>query len=261
MSDLVILKLGGSIVTKKAEDAADVNEEHLARLAKETAAFLKKHPDTRLVVVHGAGPFGHVPAKRYRLAEGITEPWQIEGVSVTHQSMEGLNSRVAAALQQAGVPAVSFQPSAGGILSGGTLVSFPTEVVKKMLDNGLVPVGYGDVLVDNQTGFNILSGDHLAPYLARELGATRVILATDVDGVLDKDGNVVAEITPESDDALSDLSVRGTDVTGGMKRKIEELLALAGDGIDAHIVNGAKKGVVQEALGGSFDGGTRITCA
>ncbi|MBU1922614.1 uridylate kinase, partial [Patescibacteria group bacterium] len=186
MAETVILKLGGSIITRKAEGRLEVDEKNLARLAEETAQALTK-PGLKLVVVHGAGPFGHVLAEKYGLAEEKSNPMKIKGMAETHASMEKLNAAVVSALARAGVAAIAFQPSAGGIMDNRVLVEFPVKVVKEMLDRNLTPVGYGDVLVDRKTGVNILSGDHLVPYLAEKIPASRVVIATDVDGIYSGD--------------------------------------------------------------------------
>ncbi|MFH1722342.1 MAG: isopentenyl phosphate kinase [Candidatus Altiarchaeota archaeon] len=259
MVELIVLKLGGSIITHKSEDQAKVNEKNLNRLCGEISSA-KTKKGFKLVVVHGAGPYGHVLAKKFKLADGISQDWQLEGVPLTHQSMEQLNSQVVAALQKAGISAISLQPSAGGILQAKKLASFPVEVVEKLIEKDIVPVSYGDVLIDLVTGFNILSGDHLVPYLAEKLKATRVIIATDVDGILDEKGVVIPKITEKNSNQLNYTKVKGTDVTGGMKRKVEELFDLAiNRNIDSCIINGSKPGVLEKTLEGKKVKGTKIT--
>lgn len=60
---LIILKLGGSAITAKDESRPEVNAANLERLAGEIAEA-RKEADLSMFIVHGAGPFGHVPAKR-----------------------------------------------------------------------------------------------------------------------------------------------------------------------------------------------------
>jgi isopentenyl phosphate kinase len=259
--ELVILKLGGSVITRKGDDRPVVRRQVLCRLAKEIAAALKKRK-MRLIVVHGAGPFGHVPAKKYGLTGGLKGSRQVEGAAVTHRSMEGLNAEVVGALVDAGVDAMAFQPSAGGILDDRGLVTFPLESMRRLLDLGLVPVSYGDVLPDLKWGLNILSGDHLVPYLAEKLGADRVIIVTSHNGVFDCDpcARGARKLDCIDADTVADLDARcveGTDVTGGIGRKVRELLALAGKGVKSEII-GAEPGYLRRALAGESGIGTRI---
>lgn len=262
MKKLVVIKLGGSVITKKSEGKLEVDAKNLKRVCREVSQALKEG-GFNLVVVHGAGPFGHVLAKKYLLAEGLRGRKQVEGMAKTHASMEKLNAAVVSALQDAGVPAIAFQPSAGGVLEDGRLVAFPLEAAKRMLEIGLVPVGYGDVLVDTTTGVNILSGDHLVPYLALELAASRVVIATDVDGIYDgdpKDGKArrIPVITRKNIDSVRLGGSKGVDVTGGMRRKVWELLEIAGLGTSSQVVSGLKAGSVRKALSGDNSLGTLI---
>ncbi|MBN2015170.1 MAG: isopentenyl phosphate kinase family protein [Candidatus Altiarchaeota archaeon] len=263
MDELVILKLGGSVITKKSDNKREVDRVNLRRLCQEIAEAIDEKR-FRLLVVHGAGPFGHVPAQEYGLDKGLRSGKQLKGFSLTRQSMEELNSYVVDALLEAGINAISYQPSAVGVLSGGKLIYFPTKVLAYLLEMDMVPVSYGDVLVDEKTGVGILSGDHLVPYLARKLHASRVIITTDVDGIFDVDpkgggsSELIKEITQRNMASLSVGKSRGTDVTGGMKRKLDELLRLAGEGINSEVISGVKPGILKRSLLGEKNLGTLI---
>ncbi|MBD3388080.1 MAG: hypothetical protein GF416_03445 [Candidatus Altiarchaeales archaeon] len=259
---LTVLKLGGSLITRKSEDKMEVDEETLKRLACEISEAMYEGGMT-LVVVHGAGPFGHVLAKEYQLDRGYQSRKQVRGLALTHKSMEALNEKVVSALVDSGVNAIACQPSAGGILDGRKLAEYPVRSVELLLGLGLTPVAYGDVLPDLKTGFNILSGDHLVPYLAGRLRADRVIITTSHNGIYDRspddknavkydrvDGDVMAELEKRETD--------GTDVTGGIARKVRELLTLSEDGIKSEVISGARPGYLKRALMGEEGIGTII---
>jgi isopentenyl phosphate kinase len=261
---LIILKLGGSAITAKDESRPEVNAANLERLAGEVAEA-RKEADLSIYIVHGAGPFGHVPAKKYDLNSGLKSDEQVIGISETHHSMEELDYLVVSALRKKGIPAISFQPSAGGLLKSGKLIRFPLDVVKRMLDIRLVPVSYGDVLMDEVKGVSILSGDHLVPYLAGKLKADRVILVADVPGIFDKDpkknkdAKIIKELDRKSIHLIKEIgSAKGTDVTGGMKGKLDELLRLADMGIESEIISGFVPGDLKRALLGVRGIGTII---
>ena len=123
-----------------------------------------------------------------------------------------------------------------------------------MLALGAVPVIHGDVVMDLSRGACIVSGDQLVRYLAAALRISRVGLATDVPGVLDG-GRVVPEITRRT---VTDLHIGDsmhTDVTGGMRGKIEELLGLADAGTGSDIFHVSR---VADFLAGSDHGGTSV---
>ncbi len=256
----LIVKLGGSVITDKHRRFA-VKRSALKRLASELAAV--KGP---LVVVHGGGSFGHPLASKYKIDEGYKNERQLMGLSLTHRAMERLNAHVIDALQKAGLPAIAIPPSACAVVSDGRIRSMELAPIKKLLELGLAPILYGDAVPDLSRGMCILSGDQLIVHLARELGAGRVVLGVDVDGVYTGDPKVdlnvklVPEITlanwPKLVESIS--SAGGKDVTGGMANKVRELLALAERGVEAEIVNATKPGTLRRAILGERGLGTRV---
>jgi len=260
--DTVILKLGGSLITQKEKDTPRVRGKVLERLASEVARALSE-VSLRLVVVHGAGPFGHVPAGKHDLARGWRSPSQSSGIAETRAAMAELNSLVVRALRAAGADAVGFQPSAAGILDGGRLCFFNVEGVRRFLDMRLVPVLFGDVLPDRDRGCAILSGDQVVSYLARSLEADRVLVATYFNGIFEGDPRNPASakidvVTRETLPLLEGRRASGTDVTGGIKAKVEELLSLSELGLHVEILSGLEPGYVEGALRGRKGIGTIV---
>ena len=69
---MIILKIGGSILTNKDSLESEVDSESLKRIALEIKSSLdKSHKE--LIIVHGAGSFGHPPAKKYKIGEAFDE--------------------------------------------------------------------------------------------------------------------------------------------------------------------------------------------
>ena len=250
---LIILKIGGSVITEKGSISKSRDAE-IDRISHEIAAF-RKDSDSRIILVHGAGSFGHPQAMKYKLNEGF----DAEGVYLTHSSVKLLNSRVVESLNNASVHALPVHPLSSCLLENGKLIDFQLGQIKVMLEKGIVPVLHGDVVMDRTKGASVLSGDRIIPYLAIVLKASKIGAGSDVDGVLDEKGAVIRKITPFN---FLDLkkSIKGsgsTDVTGGMLGKVSELLELAGKGVDSRIFNATRKGVVSRFLYGE-DVGTLI---
>ena len=248
MSERLILKLGGSIITDKRAECA-VDREKVASLA----AAIARARTGGIVVIHGAGSCGHPEAKRYHLDRGA-EAGGTEGIWVTHRAVSGLNDAVVLALREEGVQAVGIHPLHCGIADNGRLAGFETRQLATMLSLRMVPVIHGDVVMDLSQGACIVSGDQLVRFLAAALKISRVGLATDVPGVLDG-GRVVPVITRDTIPTLQIGSSVHTDVTGGMKGKIDELLGLADAGIGSEIFHVSR---VTDFLNGSGTGGTQI---
>lgn len=249
MKDLVLLKLGGSIITDKSSDDECVVDHHrLKRISREIAKG-----DRKLVIVHGAGSCGHPQAKRYRLNEHLN-PETVPGIHITHEAVASLNREVVAELREAGIEAVGIHPFTISTAKGGRIQSINTDIIKMLLKYGITPVLHGDVVMDTERGACIISGDQIINYLARELGIARVGLATNVPGIMQK-GEVVRLITRDS---LNDLDIGGsseTDVTGGMKGKITEMLQLAENGTESAIFG---ESMILEFLEGKDHGGTIV---
>lgn len=250
MSERILVKLGGSVITDKRSDCS-INTEQLSRIG---SAISRAPPTGNMVIIHGAGSCGHPEAKKFHLDEGVAEG-QTEGIYVTHRAVSRLNDTVVATLRAKGVAAVGVHPLHAGVADRGRLIAFEHRHLERMLMLRMVPVIHGDVVMDLSSGACIVSGDQLVRYLAVALKADRVGLATDVPGVLNRGGVVVPEITRAMTPSLQIGNSMHTDVTGGMKGKIDELLGLASSGIGSEIFHVSRIG---DFLAGTDHGGTKI---
>ncbi len=253
---MILVKLGGSVITDKGRYRT-FDQANVIRLAKEIVR--SKMP---VMIVHGAGSFGHVLAKKYYLNEGFRDQSQIKGLAQVSMDVRDLNLRTIAALQSAGLNCVSIPPSACCLMEDGELVSFDMEFMHRYLDLGIVPVTFGDVVLDRKKGFGICSGDQLMAWLADEFEAERIIFCTDVDGIFSSDPHLdrKARLIEEVDrSVLSRLprSERCADVTGSIYGKIGSILALA-KGREALVINGRVRGRLQRALKGEAVKGSRV---
>ncbi|MCD1293888.1 uridylate kinase [Methanocella sp. CWC-04] len=255
MRDLVVLKVGGSVLTDKNKSST-ARPEQIARVAREIHEGLSGG----LVLIHGAGSFGHHQAKEYGLKNGLNEK-SIKGIWPTHYAVKSLNNMIIEALAKNGVNALPVHPLSACTLKDGRIDSMCTDVIELMLDANVVPVLHGDAVLDREKGIDILSGDQLVVYLARELRAKKVGIGTNVDGVYDvKEFNVIREITPGNIESVRGMlsGSSGVDVTGGMYGKIMELMELANAGIPSQVFNAEKEGNIARFLNGGVCEGTSI---
>lgn len=246
-----ILKLGGSLLTRKREEGR-LRPKLLRRLSGELATSAAP-----LVLLHGAGSFGHHGAQRAGLAAPptveIPEARRRRGAVLVSAQVRQLHGRVLQALTEAGVPA--FSVPAGAVNRAGRLESFDPAPFARALAHGVVPVSFGDVVPDLDWGFSILSADTIALALAEPLGARRVLFASDVEGVLEfPDGPARRPrvLRRPNRSTLVGLRARpgAPDVTGGIRGKLEAVLALADLGVDAGIISGLRHGTLARALAG-----------
>lgn len=250
---LIILKIGGSVITEKGSISISRDAE-IDRISHEIASF-RSDSDSHLILVHGAGSFGHPQAMKYRLGE----VFDAEGAYLTHASVKVLNSKVVESLNNAGAHALPVHPLSSCLLENGKLIDFQFGQIKVMLERGIIPVLHGDVVMDRTKGASVLSGDRIIPYLALSLNASKIGAGSDVDGVLDEKETVIRKITPFGFmDMKKNIKGSGSpDVTGGMLGKVSELLELAGKGVSSRIFNASRKGMVSRFLYGE-DIGTLI---
>ncbi len=266
--ELIIMKIGGSLITHKNRWLPTLHEDNLKRISKEIHEAFEERKSCgsglKIVLIHGAGSYGHVLATLYKALRDDEYQRKLVGFAEIQRLQNELNALVCANLQNYNLPATPVQASATAILENERLVKMDVSAIRGMLDIGLIPVLYGVPAYDKKLGGGILSGDEIMKYLAIKLGAQRMIHVTDVDGVYDKDpkkhknARLIKEITPENFSELVD-SLSGSthlDVTGGMFRKVRELMEVKG--IEAEIINGMKKGNIKRALMGERGLGTTI---
>jgi isopentenyl phosphate kinase len=249
MSERVLLKLGGSVITGKGGDCI-INYAGLKQIAGEIAT----RDDLSLLLVHGAGSCGHPEAHQYGIARGVDRKNR-EGIGITHRAVLRLNDAVVGALREQRVEAAGIHPMDGCLAENGRIIRYEYRHISRMLDLGIVPVLHGDVVMDETRGACIVSGDQLVRYFGAALAPDRIGLATDVPGVLAGD-RVLPIITPVSAHRLVIGGSGHTDVTGGMKGKIRELLELASAGIRSEIFHVSRLG---DFLDGQPTGGTVVT--
>ena len=210
------------------------------------------------VVVHGGGP--QIEQALNRLGK---KGQFIQGMRVTDaETMEVVEWVLAGEVQQdivglihqAGGKAVGLTGRDGGLIHArklklldqkdpriehdvgqvGDIVAIDPAVVRALQDDQFIPVvspiGFGE----HNESYNI-NADVVAARLAMELQAEKLLMLTNIPGVLDKAGALLPELTPRQIDALVD---DGT-ISGGMIPKISGALDAARSGVKAvHIIDG-----------------------
>lgn len=265
MPELTLIKLGGSLLTEKARPETP-RTEVIERLAAEIArAASRLSGEQRLVLAHGSGSFGHVAARRYELAGGVRAAAQLPGISLTQDRAAALHRQVIGALVAAGALPFSLAPSSCVVAAGGRPAAFTGEPLLLALRQGLLPVLYGDVVLDREQGVAICSTERLFELLARHLpqlgfAVGRALWLGETDGVYDDEGRTIPSISAASfgDAARAIGAPAGTDVTGGMRHRVETALALADRGIPSLLLNGLVPGALERALLGEPVAGTEI---
>jgi isopentenyl phosphate kinase len=263
-SNLLFLKLGGSLITDKAKPRTP-RKDVITRLAGEICTARNETGDLSLLLGHGSGSFGHVPAKKYGTRQGVTSPAAWQGFAEVWYEASALNRILIEALRAASLPVVSFPISAGATTRDGQVAAWNLDPLCAALEADLLPVVYGDVAFDILRGGTILSTEDIFTHLARALKPQRILLAGIDEAVwLDypECTQRIPEITPDNwtEVAKSLGGSRTTDVTGGMASKVRAMLDLTAEipGLEVHIFSGNQPGNLFSVLKGESLG-TRIS--
>ncbi|MEZ4648363.1 MAG: isopentenyl phosphate kinase [Candidatus Eisenbacteria bacterium] len=198
-----LIKLGGSVLTDKRTPYR-LREDVLRRLARE---ILEGVPEERwqsgagIVIVHGAGSFGHPRASSSALpvlgratSSSAPLPSLRQSVVTVQAEVRRLHLMLLETLVEVGIPAVSL-PGAGFLrMQNGRLERPDLTEFLRATSQGLVPLTCGDVILDAVKGPHVISGDRVMVEICRQSEPERVTFVTDVDGVYDRD--------PESPEAI-----------------------------------------------------------
>jgi isopentenyl phosphate kinase len=241
----------------------------LHNLVAVIAQYQSNHPDDLLIIGHGAGSFAHVPATRYRTIDGFVDQESRLGMAIVQDSAAQLNRLVVTEFLQQGLPAVSVCPSSSLVTNHKEPQFFFDNVFREYLHQGLLPITYGDVIVDSAIGCTIWSTDMILAFFAQQFlhhqwPIKKIIHVTQVPGVLKNVDDVHGELFTTINNDNAEVVKRamgvtaGFDVTGGMWHKIQESLRLTQYGVETDIISGSTPDNLQACLLDKPFVGTRI---
>ena len=246
---------GATVVVKYGGHA--MGEDHLAASFGSDIALLKQ-VGVNPVVVHGGGPQINAMLKRLEVKSSFVDGLRVtdqQTVDVVEMVLAGtVNKHVTGLINRAGAMAVGICGKDGGMIRAeklrrsrknpdtgvmeeidfgfvGEPAHIDVRVIHALTGSGLIPV-IAPVGVDahGQT-FNI-NADTVAGAIAGALGATRLLMLTDVPGVLDKQKNLIPEMT------LADVQAGIADgtITGGMIPKVENCVYAVRRGVKGAVI-------------------------
>ncbi len=269
MKKLIMLKLGGAILTYKAKPCT-IQMDMMDTLVRQIYNYLVDYPGS-LIIGNGGGSFGHYYAERYKLVQGYHDKEGQLGMCKGKNSNALLHTLFVEKLTNYGVSACSF--SVDEIYFTGGKKEASEDIVRwkrlcTYLDNNIIPVVYGDFLYDRERGCTIVSTEDI--FLALETAImknpscgyqiSKILFVTDRDGVEDSDGKIIPQIDIKHFQKWEIFNPSiGFDVTGGMYGKVQMVLDMdEGMGCPVQIINGKFPERVYKALKGEKVRGTII---
>jgi acetylglutamate kinase len=212
----------------------------------------------RPVVVHGGGPQIGEMLRKLQIESNFVDGLRVTDeatISVVEMVLAGgINKALVAAIATAGARAVGISGKDANLITARKLLAQPkardsaieeaidigfvgepskidTEVLDALSQRDLIPVvapvGRGE---DGMT-YNI-NADTAAGAIAAALGATRMLMLTDVAGVLDKSGKLITELSVSEAESL----IRDGTVSGGMIPKVETCIQAVLGGAEAAVI-------------------------
>lgn len=260
MRSLTIVKLGGSAITDKNNECTP----NLA-LIHEAADQLASY-NGKLILLHGAGSYGHPLAMDAKLNDGYHSRSQLYAISEIELQLDELSRIIGVSLLLSKAPFVPIKPlSCFSLRKGRVLRSF-LDPIASALKLGLIPLLHGDIVFDQVEGFSVLSADAIASYLAQKFLTTRVLFGSDVDGIYNKDpkksrnATLISEINQTNYlHVAAELKKSSNfDASGGMYGKFAEAVRLARRGCEVNIFNLKKTNALREMLTKTRFHGTRF---
>lgn len=262
MNRVVLVKLGGSLITDKSK-ALTPRPATIRRLGKEMKEARLLDKKLIVILAHGSGSFGHIPASKYGTARGFVSDRGRLGACVTHDIAAQINRIVIKELLSAGLPVASLSPSSIFVSNDGKINTGFFDSLQAMVGKAIIPVLYGDVIWDSARGSSIFSGEKSLGLVAKYLLSLgwkidREIQCGSEEGVLEY-GKIIPLITPANFPSIKKFlsGSEQTDVTGGMLHKVNEALELASHGVETIIISG-KIGRLKHSLLGRQTIGTYI---
>jgi len=238
---MILIKLGGSVITDKSKYRT-FRKDTVARLCREI-----RESGQKVIVVHGAGSFGHVLAKEHDINAGFKNKSQIPAVANICYDVRELDSMIVKELNDNGMPSVSVPTGSAFVMENRKLIMENTEVLEGFVDKGIIPVMFGDVVLDRKLGFAICSGDQIMERMAEIFDVDRVIFVSDIDGLYDSDpktnrnAKLIERVDSKTLGKIQSCS-SVADVTGGVKEKINSMLRMCSGDRDCILVNGTVEG-------------------
>ena len=259
----ILIKLGGSLITNKAE-ARSFRRESVRRIAAQIARLRAPNQCFRIIIGHGSGSFGHYEAKKYNTVAGVKTKRERRGFVQVGLAATELSLLVQREFLAAGLPVMRFQPSSMMVSCAARVTSIDIRALSLALDQNMIPLIHGDIALDRRIGGTIVSTESLFARLVHPLAIKRIILLGEVAGVLNQDGELVPRITPASIASIRPALAgsNGIDVTGGMLQKVETMISLICENpsLQVIIADGKLEHVLEDLLAKGIMLGTEI-CA
>ena len=237
-NDIIVIKCGGSVLLEKnlfnqfIEDISVINKLGLS-----------------VVVVHGGGKNIQKKLDEHNLKSAFIDGLRVtdeKTIKIVEEALLELNFEILSEISNHHANSVSISPKKNNIIRVtperkelgfvGTPIEIKKDTILEIINEKkiplIVPMGIGE---DNNI-YNI-NADVAAGAIAKELNARRLLLMTDVEGVLDKSKNLISEINS----SMANEMLENKTIAGGMIPKIKTCLDAVNNGVTGVVIVDGRK--------------------
>ena len=236
--EYIVIKCGGSVLI----------DQNLFDIFIQDISTLNKIGFTP-IIVHGGGKRISNKLNEIGLESKFIKGLRVtdkETIKVVEEVLIDFNKEIINALDQQNCKSQSINSKENNILTVtqeneelgfvGSPINVDQSIIDKIIADKKVPIIAPLGLDKNDQTYNV-NADTAAGYIAKKMNARRLIILSDVEGVLDKNKNLIPEINSES---IKDL-IDNETITGGMIPKINNCLDVASNGVKGVVIIDGRK--------------------
>ena len=236
--EYIVIKCGGSVLI----------DQNLFDIFIQDISTLNKLGFTP-IIVHGGGKRISIKLNEIGLESKFIKGLRVtdkETIKVVEEVLIDFNKEIINALEQQNCKSQSINSKENNILTViqeneelgfvGSPINVDQSIIDKIIADKKVPIIAPLGLDKNDQTYNV-NADTAAGYIAKKINARRLIILSDVEGVLDNNKNLIPEINSES---IKDLIDNDT-ITGGMIPKINNCLDVASNGVKGVVIIDGRK--------------------
>jgi len=236
--EFIVIKCGGSVLI----------DPNLFNLFISDVAIIKKLGLTP-VIVHGGGKRINIKLKELNIESTFIKGLRVtnkDTIKVVEDVLIEFNKEIVDALKEKSCNArsittkehniISVKPESDELGFVGIPAHVKTDILKEIVKTNEIPVIAPLGLDENNQTFNI-NADYAVAFVAKELKARRLLLMTDVEGVLDKNKKLISEITP----SIAKKMIAKNIISNGMVPKINTCIDAVNNGVRGVVIIDGRK--------------------
>ena len=234
----IVIKCGGSVLI----------DPNLFNLFISDVVIIKKLGLTPLIV-HGGGKRINIKLKELNIESTFIKGLRVtnkDTIKVVEDVLIEFNKEIVDALKEKSCNArsittkehniISVKPESDELGFVGIPAHVKTDILKEIVKTNEIPVIAPLGLDENNQTFNI-NADYAVAFVAKELKARRLLLMTDVEGVLDKNKKLISEITP----SIAKKMIGENIISNGMVPKINTCIDAVNNGVRGVVIIDGRK--------------------